>query len=55
MPDYYDIYGLSKQRDKQTKAFLNHFSYRDKIEMRECQEIVVRKNEKYHVEEKRRM
>lgn len=52
MPDYYDIYGLSKQRNKETiEVFLNHFSYRDKIEIRECQEIVVYKNEKYQIEE----
>ncbi|MEA5428431.1 hypothetical protein [Arcicella lustrica] len=52
MPPYYDIYGLSKQRDKKTiEKFLNHFSDRDKIEIREGQEIMVYKNEKYDIEE----
>lgn len=52
MPSLYDIYGLSKQRDKKTiEKFLGHFSFRDKIENRERQEIVVYKNEKYGVEE----
>jgi len=52
MPPYYDIYGLSKQRDKVTvEKFLDYFSYRDKIENREGQEIFVYKNEQYDVEE----
>ncbi|MEA5257880.1 hypothetical protein VB264_08785 [Arcicella aquatica] len=52
MPPYYDIYGLSKQRDKVTvEKFLDYFSYRDKIENREEQEIFVYKNEQYDVEE----
>lgn len=52
MPPYYDIYGLSKQRDKQTiEKFLNHFSSRDRIENRDGQEIIVYKNEKYNIEE----
>lgn len=52
MPQYYDIYGLSKQWDKKSiEKFLNHFSHRDKIENREGQEIAVYKNEKYSVEE----
>lgn len=52
MPPYYDIYGLSKQRDKTTvEKFLNYFSIREKIENREGQEIAVYKNEKYKTEE----
>lgn len=52
MPPYYDIYGLSLQRDKETvERFLNHFANRDKIEDRESQEIAVYKNEKYKTEE----
>lgn len=52
MPPYYDIYGLSKQRDKKTvEKFLNYFSIREKIENREGQEIAVYKNEKYKKEE----
>ena len=44
MPPYYDIYGLSLQRDKETvERFLNHFANRDKIEDRESQEIAVYK------------
>lgn len=52
MPPYYDIYGLSKQRDKNTvEMFLSHFANREKIEDREGQEIAVYKNEKYGTEE----
>jgi hypothetical protein len=52
MPPYYDIYGLSRQRDKRTvEKFLNYFSIREKIENREGQEIVVYKNEKYKIGE----
>jgi hypothetical protein len=52
MPPYYDIYGLSKQRDKKTiETFLNYFANRDKIEDREGQEIAVYNNEKYNTEE----
>ena len=52
MPPYYDIYGLSKQRDKKTvETFLGHFAKRDKIEDRVGQEIAVYKNEKYGTEE----
>lgn len=52
MPPYYDIYGLSKQRDKTTvEKFLNYFSIREKIENREGQEIAVYKNEKFKTEE----
>jgi hypothetical protein len=48
MPPFYDIYGLSKNRDKKTiEKFLNHYSHREKIENREGQEIAVYKNEKY--------
>lgn len=40
MPPYYDIYALSKERNQQTiENFLAHFSYREKIEARENQEI----------------
>lgn len=52
MPSYYDIYGLSKQRDKKTvEKFLNYFSIREKIENREGQEIAVYENKKYKTEE----
>ncbi len=52
MPPFYDIYGLSKHRDKQTiERFLNNFSNREKIEDRSGQEIAVYKNEKYQIEE----
>ena len=52
MPPYYDIYGLSKQRDKKTiETFLNYFANRDKNEDREGQEIAVYNNEKYNTEE----
>ena len=52
MPAYYDIYGLSNQRDKETiEKFLIHFSNREKIENVEEQEIAVYKNEKYKVDE----
>lgn len=52
MPPCYDIYGLSRQRDKKTiEKFLNYFSIREKIENREGQEITVYKNEKYKTEE----
>ncbi|WP_421798240.1 hypothetical protein [Haliscomenobacter sp.] len=52
MPPYYDIYGLSKQRDKKTvETFLNYFANRNKIEDRAGQEIAVYKNEKYKIEE----
>ena len=54
MPPFYDIYGLSRYRDKKTiEKFLSHFSYRDKIENREGQDIAVYKNEKYRIEETR--
>jgi hypothetical protein len=52
MSPCYDIYGLSKNRNRQTiENFLNHFCYRDKIEDREGQEIFVYSNEKYKIEE----
>lgn len=52
MPNYYDVYVLSESRDKRTvEKFLNQFCFRDKIENIEEQEIAVRKNEKYNVEE----
>jgi hypothetical protein len=52
MPPCYDIYGLSRHRDKKTvERFLNYFAIRDKIEDREGQEIAVYKNEKYKTEE----
>lgn len=52
MPPYYDIYGLSKERNKETvEKFLNYFAFRDKIEIRNGQEIAVYKNEKYKTEE----
>jgi hypothetical protein len=52
MPPFYDIYGLSRQRDKKTiEKFLNYFSEREKIENRAGQEIAVFKNEKYKIAE----
>lgn len=52
MAPCYDIYGLSKQRDKKTiKKFLDYFSYREKIENRAGRGIDVCKNEKYKTEE----
>lgn len=52
MPQCYDIYGLSLQRDKETiETFLSHFTNREKIEDREAQEIAVYRNEKYDIEE----
>ncbi len=52
MPLCYDIYGLSRQRDKVTvEKFLNYFADRNKIEDVEGQEIAVYKNEKYNTEE----
>lgn len=51
MPPCYDIYGLSKQRDKKTiEQFLTFFSYRDNIENREGQEIALYKNERYEID-----
>ena len=52
MPPCYDIYGLSRQRDKKTvEKFLDRFAKREKIENREGQEVIVYKNEKYKIEE----
>lgn len=52
MPPYYDIYGLSRQREKETiEKFLTYFSIRERIENREGQVISVFKNEKYKTEE----
>jgi uncharacterized protein YdhG (YjbR/CyaY superfamily) len=52
MPNYYDIYVLSENRDKKTvEKFLNQFCFRDKIENIEEQEIAVYKNKKYNIEE----
>ncbi|MNJ91919.1 hypothetical protein D3C87_95740 [compost metagenome] len=52
MPPYYDIYGLSAKRDKETiERFLEHFTHRDLIEDREGQEIFVMSNEKYGQED----
>ncbi len=52
MPPYYDIYGLSKERNKKTiEKFLNHFSHRDQIEVRTGQVILVNGNQKYNIKE----
>jgi Tfp pilus assembly PilM family ATPase len=52
MPPFYDIYGFSKHRDKQTiEKFLTYFCCRDKIENVEGQEIAIYHNDKYKVEE----
>lgn len=52
MPPFYDIYGFSKQRDKNTvEKFLSYFAHREKIENRTGQEIIVYKNDKYGIEE----
>lgn len=53
MPPYYDIYGLSYQRDKTTvERFLDYFSIREKIENKEGQDICVYKNEKYNIDKR---
>lgn len=52
MPPFYDIYGLSKKRDKETiERFLEHFTHRDLIEDREGQEIFGMPNKKYGQED----
>ncbi|OIN57035.1 hypothetical protein [Arsenicibacter rosenii] len=52
MPPYYDIYGLSRHRNKKTiEKFLSYFSIRGDIENREEEEITVHKNEKYNIKE----
>ncbi len=48
MPPFYDIYGLSHKRDKQTiEKFLDFYCFREKVEHREGQEIRIYKNERY--------
>lgn len=52
MPPFYDIYAISNNRDKKTiEEFLDNFSFRNKIEVREDHEIGVSKNEDYDIEE----
>ena len=52
MPPFYDIYGFSKKRDKETiENFLSFFCFRDKVECREGQEIRIYKNDKYGIDE----
>ncbi|WP_101690182.1 hypothetical protein [Dysgonomonas massiliensis] len=52
MPPYYDIYGISQKRDKETiERFLDFFAEREMIENREDQEIYVMNNEKYGTKE----
>ena len=52
MPPYYDIYGLSRNRDKVTiERFLGHYCDRQKVENREGQEILIYQNDKYNVPE----
>lgn len=52
MPPYYDVYGLTKKRNKKTvERFLTYYSFREKIENRVGQELLVYKNDKYKVEE----
>lgn len=54
MPPFYDIYGLSKQRDKKTiETFLDFYCHQNLIENYVGQgiEIAIYKNEKYKIEE----
>ena len=54
MPPFYDIYGLSKQRDKKTiKTFLNFYCHQKLNENYVGQgvEIAVYENDKYKIEE----
>ncbi|NOS92452.1 MAG: hypothetical protein HOP30_11055 [Cyclobacteriaceae bacterium] len=54
MPPFYDIYGLSKRRDKQTiETFLDFYCHRELIENYQGQdvEIAIYKNDKYGVNE----
>jgi len=52
MGPFYEIYGLSENRDKETiERFLEHFTFRNLIEDRKGQEISVHSNVKYGVEE----
>ena len=55
MPPFYDIYGLSKERNKETiETFLGFYCQRTQIEnfIGQGIEIAIYKNDKYNVEEK---
>jgi hypothetical protein len=55
MPPFYDIYGLSKERNKETiEKFLDFYCHRTLIEnfIGQGIEIAIYKNDKYAVEEK---
>lgn len=48
MPPFYDIYGLSQKRDKETiEVFLNYFCYREKEENRSSGEGIFLENEEF--------
>ncbi len=50
MPPFYDIYGLSHKRDKETiEKFLDFYCLREKVEDRKGQEIRIYKNERYGI------
>ncbi len=46
MPPFYDVYGLSKKRDKETiEVFFDYFCYREKEENRDAGEGIFLENE----------
>lgn len=52
MPPFYDIYGLSQKRDKETiEVFLNYFCYREKEENRSSGEGIFLENEELGIDE----
>jgi len=52
MPPCYDVYGISKKRDKETiNRFVEYFCDRDQIESQTGCEIFVNENEKYNIPE----
>jgi hypothetical protein len=52
MPLHYDIYCLSENRNKKTiEEFLDYFSFRNKIENRDNQEISIIGNKEYNIKE----
>ncbi|MDH6309600.1 hypothetical protein M2451_001966 [Dysgonomonas sp. PFB1-18] len=53
MPPFYDIYGLSKKRDRETiEKFLDYFCYRDEIEnLGKDEGIFILESEDYNIQE----
>ena len=52
MPPYYDVYGISKHRDRKTiECFLSAFCHRGEVESQEGTVIGMLANEKYRVAE----